>query len=317
MTDRGANVGTSEVRSDYIEFANEYSYVAQSTTTAGSHADFANAQDASDGGAAANLTESGSATTYYAATSSGTAANPGEADGMPDDGHTTLDAQNEIVTVSGFPASGSGTLGAVEIKMQSHAQLELGGVLNNDDLFIEYSIGSGFTRVLSDYVPPIGAPPLLPDEEITIDISAEETTWTFDMIGALQVRVGYEKSGSLDGVDFNVDAIWVVVGSAGAPNSLDVQYSFNALPSGSAGTLEIRYRASGDTFHVEVWDGSAWTTRGAPLDSGSFADWTYTLTAQEQQPGAGLGPHIRFVDGTHPGGSQGSLEIDYARVHNG
>jgi hypothetical protein len=91
MTDQNGNTGESAVQQDLIEVATSTSYVQTPLgMVTGTATNDANARSASDGGAAATLTEgstgsSSSTTNYHGSSSSGNADNPEKAEGAPND----------------------------------------------------------------------------------------------------------------------------------------------------------------------------------------------------------------------------------------
>jgi hypothetical protein len=79
--------------------------------------------------------------------------------------------------------------------------------------------------------------------------------------------------------------------------------------------LELDYRATGETFRVEVWNPTlptpAFVPRGTTLTATTSTAWSYTLTAAEFNGGV---PRIRFVDLNAGNTVAGSLALDYVRL---
>jgi len=78
-------------------------------------------------------------------------------------------------------------------------------------------------------------------------------------------------------------------------------------------TLQMRYKLanSNDSFNVQVWDGSAWNTRGDTLNSTIWTDWSYALLSSEVISGI---VQVKFVDVNPNSTAQDSILKDYLRV---
>lgn len=311
LTDRAGNTGTSAVHSDLIQILDQYTIPSGVTMNAGTVTDFANVQ-AVDGLLATFSQITPVATRYGTLANGNGVADFAQASGGPDDLWASVGDHGDWVSVSGFSSAGmSGTITQVELMIQSNFLI----APVNDDLTLSFRVGTsgGFTTAASDYVPSLrGIPPLTPaDEEAAFDITVYRA-WTWSDIQNLHLRVDYERSGSSDLAVFYVDALWVRVTTAGAAATLDAEIQFPIIAGASLGELQIAYLATGDTFHVDVWDGTTWNTRGA-LTSSSLTSFTYTLTLAEKT--ALGGAKIRLLDDT-PGSGTGDLLVDAIRVVN-
>jgi hypothetical protein len=134
-------------------------------------------------------------------------------------------------------------------------------------------------------------------------------------IGADRVRVGvrgYADTASPAGYADNV-AFWK--GAVVYPYDMEIRENIDSIPSADNYTLEMRYKLANtnDNFHVQVWNGTAWNTRGAVLSDNNWADWSYTLLGGENIGGK---VQVKFVDVNPASTSQDNLLIDYLRVRS-
>jgi hypothetical protein len=85
------------------------------------------------------------------------------------------------------------------------------------------------------------------------------------------------------------------------------------VPAGSTHTLEIRARTSGEPFDVQVWDGATWTTRASVAATApAWGTVSHGLTAAEWNGGT---VRVRFADaGTGADPVADTLEVDHLRV---
>lgn len=296
-----ANLVPSAATGGSLPSAANPTYASSFTATTGSVSDFNALRSANDGNATATLSESTlSAPDVYATNAAGSATDRLEATGAPDDVRATLASNGDNLVTTGF-AAGTGTIDTVHVVVEARAS----GILINDQLDVYYDDGT--THFL-------GAIDLTgSDQEYTFNITADKAAWTWSDITGLDLETQYDKVQSPDLVDFQVDALYVRMGLSGNANALDVHLDFPAPVSGASHSLELRYAASGDAFHVEVWNGTAWNPRGATLDQGGLTEWTYALAPDEVRT-ISEAPRIRFIDDTPDGPTQGLLELDYVRV---
>jgi hypothetical protein len=96
---------------------------------------------------------------------------------------------------------------------------------------------------------------------------------------------------------------------------MQINENINSIPSADNQTLQLRYALANtnDTFNVQVWDGSAWNTRGSSLSSTSWTNWSYTLLSSEVIGGT---VQVKFVDNNPSSTSQDNILIDYLRVES-
>jgi hypothetical protein len=153
------------------------------------------------------------------------------------------------------------------------------------------------------------------DTTVSYDVTALRPgggSWTLTDIAGLQVQVRpMQQGGGQTAPTWRVDRVWAEVTTQVYTYSTSVRLDWTGVPTGVIQSLELRYRATGDTFEVQVWDGAAFATRGTPLNAATATTWTYTLTSAEYNGGA---PRIRIIDATPTANTQGTLFLDYARV---
>lgn len=291
-------------------------YLSGGSATAGTLTGLAGAQSASDAGAEATLAEGatnvpgGTATATFSGTAvaSSSATNPshalaGQLSGDTSDQRAVLDADDDYVQVSGFtlPASANG-VSAVTIGFEGRKQSSGG---SDPQVRLSYSVGgvTGATTATATLA-------TTTDGHVTATVTADRA-WTVAALASLAVRVEVTNNPSRDA---GIDHVYATVQYSTAPTTvyaLDARLDFASVPAASGHQVQLRYRTTGDTFTVQVWDGSTYTTRGGTLSSTSAAVWTYTLAAAEWNGGA---PRLRIVDADPAGTTQGTVAIAYARV---
>lgn len=313
MTDLNGNVGDSTVQQDAIQFVLVYTYVDSFTATSGTVSSFANAQSASDSSAVATITEAGTAGGSTTATLDANAVDgltsgwSNGANGFSSDDSRATSTNSGARLQYGLadPGVSSGTITSVVIR----AEVSISGY--NNDAFTLYACFDGTCNAGST-VSGSGS-----DVVRSYDVTSARPgggSWSWSDINNLELRIDtVQNSGGgppQDGT-WRVDHAFAEVTYQGQTYDTDVRMDFSGVPIGLGYQLELRYRTSGDTFNVQVWNGLSWTTRGATLNSGTLDTWSYSLTASEYQLGS---PRVRFVDNTPAGTTQGSLELDYVRV---
>jgi len=114
-------------------------------------------------------------------------------------------------------------------------------------------------------------------------------------------------SNSCDDIQFTADAADTY--------DMEIYENINSVPSADTQTLQLRYELANtnDNFNVQVWNGSAWNTRGSTLTSTSWTDWSYTLLSNEVISGT---VQVRFVDVNASSTPQDNILIDYLRVES-
>lgn len=276
-------------------------------------ADFANMQSAGDGDAAATITQNGGPTGVVATATTGSSGVTDASDALPavdDDAWAVIDS-GDVLDIRTFDTgSSTGTITSVEIIIDGHRDGSTNG--NADTLDVEVRNGGSWDSEHEDWLPQMkpGSAPF--DERLVVNITDREAEWDWAEVAALRVRLDYDPKQRSDNMDFNIDSFHIRVSTAD-PYSLDMRLDWDDLPVGSMGELQLRYQVTADTYHVEVYDGTTWNTRGATLDQGTWTTWTYTLTEAEKS--GCVGPCIRIIDDT-PGSTSGTIEIDYARVRD-
>lgn len=303
MKDLRANVGDGAVRTELIEAAVTYSYVTSNTVTTGTVTNFANAQSGSDSNAVATLTEantgSSSAPDRYGTTNAGTGTNTNEADGAPDDVYATLADDGAYARIGGF-ATTTGTITKVEIAFEG----KYTGAYSNDYLRLAYRISGTTGSTLQDIS-------LTSTDATTYKDVTADRAWTWTDITNMDVQGTFNKNGGEDSIDIQVDALWIRVTYTTLAYAMSIRMDTTGVPAGTNHDLELRYKTTGDTYRVDVYDGAAWNARGATLSAALLTGWTYALTAAEYNSGA---PAIRVIDLTPAGTTQGTLDLEYVRV---
>jgi uncharacterized membrane protein len=165
--------------------------------------------------------------------------------------------------------------------------VDLGGSGNPSNNFFRYSISSDNWTQLADY-PGI--------------VSNQGPRLAFDQVEYLYLIRGYTDS-----------SFWRYHIATGTGYIMEINENIAGIPSADNYSLEMRYMLANtnDTFNVQVWDGSAWNTRGDTLDSTSWTDWSYTLLGNEV---IGDTVQVRFVDNNPSSTAQDDILKDYLRV---
>lgn len=314
MADDRGNVGASEVRSDVVNPAPTYFDTV--TANVGTVTNFNNAQSASDAGAEAELKEAATGNSpvasdrYATSQVSSGVTDPGNAIGSPNDNHAIVPGNNNWLRVGGF-SQALGTITKVELGFEGKTS----GTRTDDSLKFSYRISAVTGSTSKTFVPGTT------DGQRYVDVTSDRTTgpsppgWTWQNVVDLEVQSDWVKNGSEDALDFLVDAQWLRVTYTETVYNMSIRTTFAAVPDGPNGEeLQLKYRVSADTFRVQVWNGTAWNTRGTDLISATSTTWSYGLTAAEYNGGA---PRVRFIDVTPNGAQQGFLYLDYGRVRVG
>lgn len=318
LEDQANNTGVSENRSDAIEadgdLGGELTYVTDHVLFSGTLENFTAAQNGTDGGDAATLTEnetSPNATTseaYGTAYSSSTGTeSAGSATGSPDGSHALIDDRAEWIGVEGFQTF-SGEIVTVEVALEGHYDGTTSG--SADELELAYRVGTqtGETKGVYD---PTSLNESTDGPAKYINVTGDRD-WTWTDVEDLQVRSSYERNGQLDDLTYAVDALWVRVTYDNPSYNMSIRGDVDSLPSGSH-DLELRYAVSDETHHVQVWNftADAWEQRGRSLSSSSMTDWSLALDADEVEASE---TRFRIVDDARDADQQSTVDLDYARV---
>lgn len=309
LTDRFGNTRASTLQQELIDVVVTHTYVATNTPTTGSVASFASAQaeddveaTISEGGTSSTLTTSTYSANAVVSNGWSTAVTVAQVSASDNVYATDTSAANKLLELNHTDPSGIGTIVSVTL----YAEVSILGYTN--DAFTlapclgltcsatSGSMGGSATDVLISY-------------NVTT-LRPGGGSWSAADLANLVTRVSTIKTGPTDGT-WRLDHAYVEVKHVPATYAMSVQLDWTGVPSGVQRDLELDYRVSGDTFVVEVWDGSTWNTRGSALTSATSTTWSYTLTTAEYLSGS---PRIRFVDATPSGTTQGQLFLDYARV---
>jgi FlaG/FlaF family flagellin (archaellin) len=216
-----------------------------------------------------------------------------------------LDTGGDYVDVSGFDLPSEAT-GVTSISIGYEGRKASGQAPTTR---LDYKIGGG------SFVTNLATIP----ETSTSDADKTRTlTGTFSVADVEAMTVRLSRIGSTGG-NPQVDHVFVSVTYSTAPvttYSLDLTLDFAGTSDGASETLKLRYKTSGDTFEVQVWDAlaSAYVSRGT-LSSASYATFDYTLVdngvIDEYNGGS---PRVRIIDLTPSGTTAGTLDLDSARM---
>jgi FlaG/FlaF family flagellin (archaellin) len=312
-TDLNGNAaGATATETEDIDAVILETYVTAATANPGTAEPLADAQD--DGGAAMAVTEGGTLvpagtagpTMFSGTTQVGSTGVVSPQNVLAsDNARTELADLNNAVEVSGFDLpTDAATVTAISIGFEGLRE----GTSGTPQVRLDYKVGTGA------YV--LGTPATVSattDTEYNQPVSG---TFSVADIEAMTVRVILTTN---DNRDPFVDHVFVRVTYTTAAYTtyrLDAALEFAGTADGSRETLQLRYTTSGDTFEVQVWDAvaSAFVARGT-LSSATFTTFEYQLVdngaIDEYNGGA---PRIRLVDLAPSGTTQGSLQIDYARM---
>jgi len=221
----------------------------------------------------------------------------------PDGVYACYIQKNDKLSVSGFTAADQyGRITKVEIAYKGKVTLDSGGSVTSNQLKLLYKVSGTQGATSLDFTLSTS------DSTGYVDVTGDRT-WSWTDITNTAVQ-GDAQAASNNKEHVNIDAFWIRVTVAG----LDTQLRFTAtgVPAATTQTLELLYSTTTDTFRVQLWDGTAWNSRGATLNSASQTAWTYTITAAEYLAGY---PRIRIVDVTSGLGSPaGTVSLDYVRI---
>ncbi len=321
MADTEGNTDDSNVQTDTIQLAGTETYVTtpfidntEDPSKVGEATNDDAARSADDGGAEARLEEGANGTisptlvadTYdaQAATITGSFT-PGDEASAADDTYdsATGPSPDAIRYPLANEAGAPGTVVSVVLKAEVHGN-------DRADAFYLRPCLSG---TCGDQSGDLNAP--LTDDTIEYNVTTLRPgggAWSVSDISDLEIEV--DASGSSHPVftaEYHIDHVYAEVKyrpAGGTAYNMNIHASVDGL-SGSTHVLDLRYRASQDTFELHVWDGSQWNKR-ADLTASTSTRLTYTLTPTEVDSGT---VELRFIDST-TGTSQGTLFLGYLRV---
>lgn len=319
IEDLANNTGTSENTTDHIQpgqpAAGTLTYATDHVAFSGTVDGFTNLQNASDQGAAANLTENATGTgpvtseIYGTAHSSSGATAPGNATGAPDDGHATLPSEKDWIGVTGFNTF-QGAIQTVEIAFEGHANGTANG--GEDELELAYEISGTPGATTRTYnLTELGTTDGNPRY---VNVTGDRA-WTWTDVSNLLVKGTYNKQQAEDAADLHIDALWTRVTYEDPGWNLSVEMNVTSLPSASTHELELRYNTTGEAFHVQVFNASdaAWHERGPALTATNRTNWSIALDDAEVTNGT---VDLRLIDDAADASQQDRLSLDYARVRS-
>jgi hypothetical protein len=128
----------------------------------------------------------------------------------------------------------------------------------------------------------------------------------------VEIAVSFSSSLSLaSGMGAGFDNVALVI--TPQDQRADGELRAAAVPPGTTHTLELRARTSAEAFDVQVWDGSAWTTRGSvTTQAPAWATLAHGLTPAEWNGGT---VRVRFLEaGGAADAAADVLSVEYLRV---
>lgn len=163
---------------------------------------------------------------------------------------------------------------------------------------------------LSGVVGPTSLSPILTASDATYEASIiDDRAWTPANITNLAVSVTYPTD---TGSDVQVDRVYLVVTvtTSATTFTLEVDVAFAGVPNVPTQVVQLRAKASGDTFRVYAMAGAT-ERQCATIASATYQVATCTLQGSEYNSGS---PVVRIRDATPAGTAQGRIDLDYARV---
>lgn len=314
MTDFNGNVAQSPVQVDLVDLVYTYTYVASASATTGSVFNLTNAQAASAGdGVEADVVEAplvgapqtiGPTKYSGASVTNGGAVNPNNALAS-DEARTEFDSTGDFIEVTGLnlPADAV-TVNSLTIGYEGR-KAATGGT--SPTARLDYKVGLlGVYSTGSNIV-----------ESATVDTDRTRSltgSFTVADVEDLYVRVFYVTDTNRN---LQVDHVFVTVTyqtAASTVYALDVQLEWSDVPTGSTHSLELRYRATGDSFTAQVWNFGTLTWRACAGSLASAALTTFSCSVSPTTEYAAGEVRVRLVDATPAGTTQGHLYLDHARV---
>jgi len=208
----------------------------------------------------------------------------GNAKGATDNAWACFVSKNDQLSVSGFTAPDQqGKITKVELGYKVVATVDSGNTISNDQVNLLAKVsgtqvaGSSTTTLTLSTTAAWGY----------ADVTGSRS-WSWSDLANLALEA--DANTHNNHIHLNIDALWLRVTIVG----VDGRLSISSVPTNTPHTLSVTYKTSGDSFSLQVWSGSAWTTR-ATLSSASLTTTTYTLSTAEYNSGT---PTFRVVDAT-------------------
>ena len=319
---RGTVGGATEPEPEFIDVVTLVKYVTLATANEGTLDGLGAEQSDADSEAAMTAFEAGTlgspvsnGPTKFSGTTAVTGATAATAAVSPtnvltsNDVRAEFDSTTDFIEVSGFdlPAEATGVTNVV-IGYEGRKISSGGGT--GSMMRLDYKVGAGAysdgVAFEETYFPGTGQPA---DTDRTRTLTG---SFTVADVESMTVRVYDFLDG---GRNAQVDHVFITVTyttPAVTTYSLDVELEFDGTADGSSETLQLHYKTSGDTYRISVLTSSGYTQVGTLSSSGSFTTFTYALASSGEY---NLGkPTFLIEDLTPTGTTQGSLEIDYARM---
>ncbi len=311
LADEQGNVGSTNLRSDIIQLVGIDTMVFSFNTTHGSVANFANMRNQNDGGLTGRIDEAPAdpPIPYYSNDGQGRGSGSRtNLEGAPNNAYFTISKVNDEARSGRQDIFGAaGTILKVEAVFESHYT----GIRVDD--FVDFEVkprGGTWIKVVNNVIPGAGT-----DSQVRVDVTSLDLsgTWDWTDIRDSEIKVSYDQYSTEDLMQVHVDSMWFEVTTDGSVPKSRVDFSFEPLPVATTHILDIHYRAAGNDFTLEVWDGSAWNVRGPILDSPVMTSATYPLTTAEALANSGS-PLIRISSINVPTSPPDRIFFDYIKV---
>lgn len=304
-SDGGASAVFAESLTGYTSDSHNYTYVTGNIAVNGTITNFANMQSNATG-AYADLIEGVSIggaeknTSYYATYSETGQPNVVYA---PDNSFSSVTSGR--ILGGNFGAGGSGAITKVVLKYY-YSITEYDAT---DVPTAGYTLNAVKTTVKTDTG---NVAYNYPNPTYILDITSARGTWTWADIQSIDIWLNVLKSGATQ-TRANVDSFEVNVTTANATYSMNITTNTANVPVNTNYYLEINYsRNANETgYNVYVYNGTAWNLKGS-LASLAWSVANFTLGSTEV---INRNVSVRYSDQTPAGTGQGSMFIDYQRIH--
>jgi FlaG/FlaF family flagellin (archaellin) len=311
LEDEEGNFGTSNQISDIIQLLGIDTLVLSFNATHGSVSNFANMQSQIDGKLTGSITESppDPPTPYYSNFGSGSGGGgQSNIEGAPDDVRYSITKSNQYSeSRQQNVAGGAGTIIKVEAVFEAHYT---GPRIDDTVVFQVQPTGGSWINVASNVIPNSGTDARLRVDVTGLDLSG---SWSWDDVKDSRIRLNYNQYATEDLMEVKIDALWFEVTTTGSAPKSNVEFRFEPLPPSVNHVIDVNYRAAGNIFALEVWDGANWNVRGPSLNAPALTSATYPLTATEALANSGS-PLIRITSTNVPTSPADKIFIDYIKV---
>ena len=160
-----------------------------------------------------------------------------------------------------------------------------------------------------------------PAEHVNVTIGGSGNASSYDA-GSGRIMLRYNWTGSLNSTNLGIDLLRVNVNYS--VYRLNITTNTTNIPEGSTRQiLQLRYNVSGDSFVLQIWNGSYWNSR-ATLNDTSISTRSIILQPDEMLPygtmngsDAAVNTYymmVRYID-LNASTTKGNLYLDYQRVY--